>query len=92
MKSSHAASNPAAQRDYEAVKICSGKRAHGTLERWDWAYYSEKLQKAKFDIDDEVLKPYFVLENAEKAIFDLASSLYGIKFIPKQEIPLYHPK
>jgi len=39
-----------------------------------------------------VLKPYFVLENAEKAIFDLAATLYGIKFKPNNQIPVYHPE
>jgi len=87
----HSASRPAARRDYESVKAFAFENGHnGTFERWDWAYYSEKLQKAKYDIDDEVLKPYFVLENAERAIFDLAGSLYGLKFISKEEIPVYH--
>ncbi len=87
----HDASRPAALRDYESLSEFASEIGHtGKMERWDWAYYSEKLQKAKFDIDDEVLKPYFVLENAEKAIFDLAGSLYGIKFIPKKEISVYH--
>jgi peptidyl-dipeptidase Dcp len=89
----HSASRPAAHRDYESVSVFASENGHeGKMERWDWAYYSEKLQKAKFDIDDEVLKPYFVLENAEKAIFGLSESLYGIKFIPNREIPVYHPE
>ncbi|MCU0462632.1 MAG: M3 family metallopeptidase, partial [Bacteroidales bacterium] len=87
----HSASYPAARRDLEAVEKFAEEKGHkGELERWDWAYYSEQLQKAKFDIDDEVLKPYLKLENAEKAIFSLATTLYGIKFIPKEDIPVYH--
>ena len=87
----HTASYPAAKRDLDAVtKFATGTGHQGKLDRWDWAYYSEKLQKAKFDIDDEVLKPYFKLENTEKAIFDLATALYGIKFIQNNEIPVYH--
>jgi peptidyl-dipeptidase Dcp len=93
LKELHTASNPAAQRDYNAVYRFAAENGHeGEMERWDWAYYSEKLQKAKYDIDDEVLKPYFILENAEKAIFDLAASLYGIRFIPNNQIPVYHPE
>lgn len=89
----HKASQPAARRDFENIVKFAAEQGHaGNLERWDWAYYSEKLQKAKFEIDDEVLKPYFVLENAERAIFDLATTLYGIKFIPNNQIPLYHPE
>ncbi len=62
----------------------------GHLERWDWAFYSEKLKKKLFAIDDEILKPYFSLENAEKAIFGLASALYGIRFSENNSIPVYH--
>lgn len=87
----HTASKPAARRDYEAVSAFASKNGHkGKIERWDWAYYSEKLQKERYEIDDEVLKPYFVLENAEQAIFELAGSLYGIKFIPGNDIQVYH--
>lgn len=89
----YSASRPAALRDFQAVTEFAADNGHeGKIERWDWAYYSEKLQKAKFKIDDEVLKPYFVLENAEKAIFELASTLYGLKFIPNVEIPVYNPE
>ena len=87
----HMASFPAAKRDFNNVEKYAAEKGHkGKLERWDWAYYSEKLQKAKFDIDDEVLKPYFKLENAERAIFSLATTLYGIKFKVNNHIPLYH--
>jgi peptidyl-dipeptidase Dcp len=89
----HNASLTAARRDYENLENFAFENGHsGALERWDWAYYAEKLQKAKYDIDDEVLKPYFILENTEKAIFKLASTLYGLKFIPENNIPLYHPE
>ncbi len=87
----HTASQPAARRDYDNLKKFAIENGHnGEMERWDWAYYSEKLRKAKYDIDDEVLKPFFVLENAEKAIFNLATTLYGIKFVRNDMIPVYH--
>jgi peptidyl-dipeptidase Dcp len=87
----HRASCSAAHRDFEAVREFAGKCGHnGKIERWDWAYYSEKLQKARYDIDDEALKPYFVLGNAEKAIFELAGKLYGISFIRNNDIPVYN--
>jgi peptidyl-dipeptidase Dcp len=86
-------SNPAANRDFNAVKEFALSEGHtGELQKWDWAYYSEKLQRAKFDIDDEILKPYFVLENAEKAIFRLAARLYGISITPAGDIPVYNPE
>jgi len=87
----HTASKTAALRDYETLKKFASKNGHtDRLERWDWAYYSEKLRKVKYDIDDEVLKPFFVLENVERAILNLASTLYGIKFIRNEMIPVYH--
>jgi len=89
----HSASKPAARRDFEAMKKFAIENGHkGELQRWDWDFYSEKLRKSRYDIDDEVMKPFFRLENLEKAIFDLASVLYGIKFIPNDQIPVYHPE
>ena len=85
------ASRPAALRDFENVRKFAMESCHtGSFERWDWPYFSEKLKKKLFDIDDEILKPYFRLENVEKAIFDLATSLYGIRFVPTSAVPVYH--
>jgi peptidyl-dipeptidase Dcp len=87
------ASHPAALRDFKNVLEFALKNGHkGELQRWDWAYYSEKLKKSCFNIDDEILKPYFSLEKVQTAIFDLASKLYGIKFIPDKNIQVYHPE
>ena len=85
------ASHPAALRDYENIKKFASENGHpGEIERWDWAYYSEKLKKAKYDIDDEVLKPYFSLNSVINAILDLAAGLYGIRFTENNNIPVYH--
>ena len=87
------ASKPAAVRDFENIRGFAGKQGHeGTIERYDWAYYSEKLKKKLFDIDDEILKPYFSLEKVELAIFGLARTLYGISFIRNNSIPVYNPE
>jgi peptidyl-dipeptidase Dcp len=87
------ASHPAAIRDYNRLKDFAAKNGHsGELERWDWAFYSEKLKKVLYNIDDEILKPFFRLENVQKAIFDLATKLYGIKFVENNLIPVYHPE
>jgi peptidyl-dipeptidase Dcp len=87
----YTASHPAAIRDFERLRDFATENGHsGDLERWDWAYYSEKLKKALYDIDDEILKPYFSLEKVQNAIFDLASKLYGLKFSENNEIPVYH--
>ena len=87
------ASKPAARRDFENISSFAEGSGHtGAIERYDWAYYSEKLKKKLYDIDDEILKPYFSLEKVESAIFGLASSLYGIRFLINNTIPVYHPE
>ncbi len=87
----YSACKPAAVRDFEKVSRFAAETGFkGHLERWDWAFYSEKLKKKLFAIDDEILKPYFSLDNAGKAVFGLASSLYGIRFVENNSIPVYH--
>ena len=61
------------------------------LESWDWWYYSEKLRAAKYDFNEEALRPYFKLENVREGIFYAANKLYGLKFIKRNDIPKYHP-
>jgi len=85
-------SKPAAMKEYAEVQAYGSK--HGVdfkLQRWDWAYYSEKLKNEKFSFTDEMIKPYFRLENVEAAIFNLATILYGISFQPDSALPVYHP-
>ena len=60
------------------------------LKRWDVAYYSEKLKKEKFSIDDELLKPYFKLENVINGVFITAQKLYGLSFKQRKDIDVYH--
>ncbi len=60
------------------------------LQSWDWWYYAEKLRKEKYDLDEAELKPYFSLENVKEGIFYVADQLYGIKFIPREDLPTYH--
>jgi len=84
------ASKPAAFRDFDNIRSFAESSGHkGAIERWDWAYWSEKLKKKLYNIDDEILKPYFSLENVEAAIFGLATSLYGIRFSKNDSIPIY---
>jgi peptidyl-dipeptidase Dcp len=61
------------------------------LTYWDLNYYSEKLKKEHFDINDESTRPYFRLENVEKGIFRLARELYGITFQENKSVQVYHP-
>jgi peptidyl-dipeptidase Dcp len=60
------------------------------LERWDWSYFSEKLRKEKYAYDDELVKPYFKLENVIDGVFKTAEKLYDIEFIPNTDLPVYH--
>ena len=60
-------------------------------EGWDWRYYFEKAKKAKFDLDENQVRPYLKLENVRDGAFLLANKLYGITFTPIKEIPLPHP-
>ncbi|MBC8285405.1 MAG: M3 family metallopeptidase, partial [Nitrospinae bacterium] len=57
---------------------------------WDWSYYSDKLKVEKFDLNDEMLKPYFELSNVVMGVFGLATDLYGVTFKPNSTIPVYN--
>jgi peptidyl-dipeptidase Dcp len=61
------------------------------LEPWDWWYYAEKLKKAKYELDDEALRPYCELKAVRQGAFDVAGKLYGLMFEPRADIPVYHP-
>ena len=60
------------------------------LQPWDWWYYAEKVKKAKYDLDDSALRPYFKLENVRQGAFDVANKLYGITFHYLDDMPVYH--
>ena len=61
------------------------------LGAWDWRYYAEKVRKAKFDIDEALIKPYLQLENVINAAFDVAHRLFGIVASERKDLRLYHP-
>ncbi len=84
---------PAAMNELAEVQnFANDNGAYFQLQPWDWSYYSEKLKANKFDLNDEVLKPYFELESVKKAVFGLATSLYGITFKKNDKIQVYHPE
>ncbi len=60
------------------------------LEPWDWRFYSEKVKKAKFDLEEESLKPYFPLDKVRDGAFTLAGKLYGVTFTERKDLPTYH--
>ena len=61
------------------------------LQAWDWWYFSEKVRKARFALDEEQLRQYFVTANVRQAVFDTASRLFGISFVEQPEVPVYNP-
>ena len=61
------------------------------MEPWDSGFYTHKLQMKKYNIDQEMLRPYFELSNVIKGVFGLANKLYGISFKENKDIPVYHP-
>ncbi|TYB73901.1 M3 family metallopeptidase [Bizionia saleffrena] len=82
---------PAAEKEFKNLQQFA-KELDGIsrLEKWDSAYYSEKLKQKLFDLDDEKLKPYFKLENVIEGVFTIAKKLYGLEFEQITTIDKYH--
>lgn len=87
-----AAGTAKAQEESDAIqKMANEKGADFKIEPWDWNYYSEMVRKAKFDLDEEQIKPYFELTSVlENGVFYAATKLYGITFKKRTDIPTYH--
>lgn len=83
---------PAAKKEFEELTAFA-KELDGIdrLEKWDGAYYSEKLKQQRFNLDDEKLKPYFELKNVIKGVFTVAEKLYDLHFEEVDNIDKYHP-
>ena len=84
---------PTAIKEQEAVKALARKEQGDDFEvmPWDGAYYSHKLKLEKYDLDPEMLRPYFEVSNVIKGVFGLATRLYGITFKENKDIPVYNP-
>jgi peptidyl-dipeptidase Dcp len=79
----------------EATDLQAAIRADGkdvALEPWDWSYYAEKVRKARFDLDEQALRPYFPLDRVREGAFWVANRLYGITFTELKGFPVYHPE
>ena len=81
---------PAAKKDFQKVNELAQKDGVDLLQKWDSAYYSEKLKKELFSLDDEQLKPYFKLENVIDGVFTIAGKLYDLHFEEIFNIDKYH--
>ena len=77
----------------EVAEVQAYADSHGgyfKIQPWDFSYYSEKLKNEKFDLNEDMLKPYFELEHVKNGVFGLAGKLYGLKFTKNEKIPVYH--
>ncbi len=79
----------------EATSLQAAIEADGfdfELEAWDWRYYAEKVRQARYDIDEQEVRPYFEIDNVIDGAFSVANRLYGIAFTERTDIPTYHPE
>ena len=87
----HQASKPFAKKEFAEVQEYAAKAGlAGALQRWDWAYYSEKLKSAKYSFTEEEVKPYLQLEKVIEGVFSLAEKLYGLRLQENINIEVYH--
>lgn len=82
---------PVAINEYNAVQgfAMGMEQQNMQVMPWDWSYYSEKLKDLRFKVNDEMTRPYFLLENVKKGVFGLATQLYGLTFKENKKIPVY---
>jgi len=76
--------------DLQAAIAAEGKDF--ALEPWDWSHYAEKVRKARFDLDEQALRPYFALDRVREGAFWVANRLYGITFVERKDLPTYNPE
>jgi len=82
----------AAREGKDIQDVIDAQKGGFTLQPWDWDFYSEQVRKAKYDLNEAEVKPYFELNNVlENGVFYAATQLYGITFKERKDIPVYHP-
>ncbi|MDL2230528.1 M3 family metallopeptidase, partial [Alistipes sp. OttesenSCG-928-L06] len=83
---------PYARKDYEMIDAYARSQGlEGPVMPWDWSFYQDKYKAAHYDLNDEMIRPYFQLEKVEGGVFLLANKLYGLEFRENKELPVYHP-
>lgn len=76
----------------EIQKIIDDQKGGFKLQPWDWNFYAEQVRKAKYDLDESQIKPYFEIKTVlEKGVFFAAKQMYGITFKERKDLPVYHP-
>ena len=83
--------NRAKMETADMQKILDKEGGKFKLQPWDWWYYAEKVKKDKYDLNEEMLRPYFKLENVIDGVHMVANKLYGLQFVERNDIPVYHP-
>ncbi len=87
---------PALERSKMELKemqaIVDREGGNFNLQSWDWWYYAEKLRKEKYKLDESEIKPYFSLDQVTEGVFYVCEKLYGIKFVKRDDVPVYHPE
>ena len=83
---------PAAKKEVEVIKTYAEKKEGKKVDLmpWDWSYYSDAYKTENYDLNDEMLKPYFDLEKVKKGVFGLATTLYGLQFEKRSDIAVYN--
>ncbi|MEN4539194.1 peptidyl-dipeptidase Dcp [Pantoea agglomerans] len=82
-----------AEREAAAIQqTIDQQQGDFTLQAWDWRFYAEQVRRARYDLDESQIKPYFELNSVlQNGVFWAATQLYGIRFTPRQDLPVYHP-
>ncbi|UIL50673.1 MULTISPECIES: peptidyl-dipeptidase Dcp [Pantoea] len=82
-----------AEREAAAIQQTIDRQQQSfTLRAWDWNFYAEQVRHAQYDLDESQIKPYFELNSVlQNGVFWAATQLYGIRFSPRQDLPVYHP-
>lgn len=90
LKSVWAPALAVAKKELAEMQVLASKDGVQDFKSWDWWYYAEKVRKAKYDLDEEQIRPYLSLDNAIKGIFYCANKLYGLEFKKVTNLPVYH--
>ena len=82
----------AKREEAEIQKLIDSQKGNFKVQPWDWNFYAEQVRKAKFDLDENQIKPYFEITTVlEKGVFYAAEKFYGITFKKRTDLPVYHP-
>jgi len=82
----------AKKEEIEIKKMMQNDGISGEVQPYDWRYYTEKIRKAKYDLDEQEIKLYLSLENVQNGVFNVCQKLYGLRFEPITNAPIYHPE